>query len=94
MVNTNFIPKRLLETWVQKTQSKLAILLQTPNISLGHLEMALEECGRELLLPVLAAVANAAAALQPFQCPLCHKPLLAQDQNRQRTLNTVSAPWS
>jgi hypothetical protein len=75
--------------WAQALQTRLVILLQTPNITLGHLETALQQSARELMLPILAASANEAAARRPFECPLCHKPLLAQDQNRRRTINTV-----
>lgn len=92
MVNTHFFLTELVNTWVQSVQNQLTQLLQTPNLTLGQLEMVLEERGRELLLPILAAAANAAAVQQPFQCPVCHKPLLAQDQNRQRTLTTLFGP--
>ncbi len=89
VLNAFFLPKELIDSWAESVQNRLSHLLQIPNLTLGQLEMVLEQCGRQLLLPVLAAVANAAAAGQPFQCPVCHEPLLVQEQNRQRRLNTI-----
>jgi hypothetical protein len=89
MVNLSLLPNDLLQSWTQATQTHLKNLLQTPSITLGHLEEMLEHQARKLMLPILSAAAQTMAAQQPFQCPICHKPLLAEANNRQRTLDSV-----
>jgi hypothetical protein len=89
MVNPSFIPTPLVQSWAQSAEAELNALLQNPQITLGHLEERLEAQARKLMLPILAAAAQSLAARQPLHCPICHQPLLAQAQNRQRTLDTV-----
>ena len=88
-VNLSLIPMDLLQSWAQTAQTDLGDLLQTPNITLGHLEELLEAQARKLMLPILSAAAQRRAAQLPFQCPICQQPLLAEASQRQRTLNTV-----
>jgi hypothetical protein len=88
-VNLSLIPMDLLQSWAQTAQTDLGDLLQTPNITLGHLEELLEAQARKLMLPILSAAAQRRAAQLPFQCPICQQPLLAEASHRQRTLNTV-----
>lgn len=88
-VNPDFIQKELLDTWCQDTQSRLAALLKTPGCNLGHLEEALEAQSKELLRPILQAATQRLADQQPFQCSVCQTPLLAENQDRPRDLNTV-----
>ena len=78
-VNPNFIPQDILSSWSQATQAALAALLQTPGITLGHLEELLEAQARKLMLPILSAAAHALAALQPFVCHHCQEPLRVED---------------
>jgi len=89
IVNTNFIPQETLSSWVQTTQASLTALLQTPNINLGHLEELLEAHAKELMLPILSAATHALAALQPFVCRLCQKPLRLEAQKRLRGVDSV-----
>jgi hypothetical protein len=88
-VNLSLIPMDLLQSWAQTAQTDLGALLQTPNITLGHLEELLEAQARKLMLPILSAAAQRRVAQLPFQCPICQEPLLAEACQRQRTLNTV-----
>jgi hypothetical protein len=88
-VNSSFIPNQLLQSWAQAAQTDLGDLLQTPGITLGHLEERLEAQARKLMLPILRAAAQQRAAQQPFQCPICHGPLLAHAHQRSRTVDTV-----
>lgn len=88
-VKTALIPNDLLQAWSQTAQASLSALLQTPNITLGHVEDLLEAQARKLMLPVLSAAAQTMAAQQPFQCPICQKPLQAEAKDRQRTLDTI-----
>jgi len=53
------------------------------------LEELLEVEARKLMLPILSAAAQTLARRQPFQCPICHQPLLAEARNRRRTLDAV-----
>jgi hypothetical protein len=89
MVNPSLIPSELIHSWAQSAQSQLSALLQTPNLTLGHIEELLEAQARTLMLPILGAAAHSMAAQQPFQCPVCQQPLLAEAQARQRSLDTV-----
>jgi hypothetical protein len=88
-VNSSFIPNDLLQSWAQTARTDLGDLLQTPGITLGHLEERLEAQARKLMLPILHAAAQARAAQQPFQCPICGGALLAEAHQRPRTLDTV-----
>ena len=88
-VNPSFIPDDLLQSWAQTAQADLNDLLQTPGITLGHLEERLEAQARKLMLPILRAAAQEKAAQQPFQCPICGGALLAEAHQRSRTLDTV-----
>jgi hypothetical protein len=89
MVNPLFIPRELIDSWAQTAQTQLRTLLQTPQVTLGHLEELLEAQGRTLLLPILRAAAQTLAAQQTFQCPVCHHPLLAEALDRPRDLDTM-----
>jgi len=89
IVNLSLIPKDLLQSWAQTARTDLNDLLQTPNITLGHLEELLEAQARKLMLPILSAAAQTRVAQLPFQCPICQEPLLAEASHRQRTLHTV-----
>ena len=89
MVNPSFIPHELVEAWVQTVQTQLSTLLQTPQVTLGHLEELLEVQGRTLLLPILSAAAHVLAARQAFHCPVCQQPLLAEARDCPRRLATV-----
>ena len=88
-VHPSFIPNDLLQSWAQTAQADLSDLLQTPGITLGHLEERLEAQARKLMLPILLAAAQEKAAQQPFQCPICGGALLAEAHQRSRTLDTV-----
>lgn len=88
-VNPNLIPQTTLSSWAQTTQADLAALLQTPGISLGHLEELLEAQARKLMLPILSAAAHALAALQPFVCHHCQEPLRVEAQKRRRGVDSV-----
>jgi hypothetical protein len=88
-VNLSLIPNDLLESWTQAAQNHLSDLLQSPGITLGHLEELLEAQARKLMLPILSAAAQTLADQQPFQCPICQQPLLAEAHHRHRTLDTV-----
>src|SRR5438445_1483429 len=89
MVNPSLIPTNLVQSWAQAAEADLTALLLTPNLTLGHLEELLEAQARKLMLPILATAAQSLADQQPFQCPICHQPLLAEANNRQRTLDSV-----
>src|SRR3954462_3453873 len=93
-VNLPLIPNELLESWAQTARIDLDDLMQTPGITLGHLEELLEAQARKLMLPILGTAAQAMAAQQPFQCPICQQPLRAEANNRQRTLNSVFGAFS
>lgn len=88
-VNPNFIPQDILSSWSQATQAALAALLQTPGITLGHLEELLEAQARKLMLPILSAAAHALAALQPFVCHHCQEPLRVEAKHRVRGIDSV-----
>jgi hypothetical protein len=88
-VHTNFIPQDTLSSWSQNTQAGLAALLQTPGITLGHLEELLEAQARKLMLPILSAAAQALAALQPFVCHHCQEPLRVEAKKRLRSVDSV-----
>jgi hypothetical protein len=75
--NLTLISHSSLLAWAQTAQASLTALLQTPRITLGHLEELLETQARALMLPILCAAAHALAAQQPFQCPVCRQPLHA-----------------
>jgi len=83
-VNPSFIPDDLLQSWAQTAQADLNDLLQTPGITLGHLEERLEAQARKLMLPILRAAAQEKAAQQPFQCPICGGALLAEAHQRHQ----------
>lgn len=89
MVNPSLIPTNLVDTWTQTAEADLQSLLQAPATTLGHLEEFLEAQARKLMLPILGAAAQALAGRQAFLCPICHRPLLAEAQNRRRTLDSV-----
>jgi hypothetical protein len=89
LINTKFIPQDALNSWAHTTQAGLAALLQTPGITLGHLEELLEAQARKLMLPILSAAAQALAALQPFVCHHCQEPLLVEAQKRLRGIDSV-----
>lgn len=89
MVKPSLIPAPLLQAWAQNTEAQLDTWLQNPQLTMGHLEELLEAEGRKLLLPILSAAAQLRADQQPFQCPICHQPLLAEAQHRPRTLAVV-----
>ncbi len=89
MVNPSFFPQDLLQSWARTAQTQLSALLQESTITLGHLEELLEAQARDLMRPILGAVANWKAAQQPFRCPICQQALLAEAHDRQRTLDTV-----
>lgn len=93
-VNLSLIPNELLQSWAQTARTDLSALLQIPSITLGHLEELIEAQARKLMLPILGAAAQAMAAQQPFQCPICEPPLRAEANNRQRTLNSVFGSFS
>ena len=76
MVNPSLIPTNLVQSWAQAAEADLTALLLTPNLTLGHLEELLEAQARKLMLPILATAAQSLADQQPFQCPICHQPLL------------------
>jgi len=88
-VNPSLIPDDLLQAWAQTAQADLRQWLQTPGITLGHLEERLEAQARKLMLPILRAAAQARAAQPPFQCPDCGGALRAEARPRPRTLDTV-----
>jgi hypothetical protein len=88
-VNPPFIPNHTLIAWAQTAQASLSALLQTPNITLGHLEELLETQARKLMLPILRASAQSLAAAQPFRCPVCREPLQAEAKERSRGLDSV-----
>ena len=88
-VNANLISNQWLLAWAQTAQASLTALLQAPHINLGHLEELLETQARALMLPILRAAAHALAAQQPFQCPVCHEPLLAEAKERLRGVDSV-----
>jgi hypothetical protein len=56
------------------------------------LEELLEAQARKLMLPILSAAAQCLASRQPFLCPICHRPLLAEAKNRRRT-DLSSKTW-
>jgi hypothetical protein len=89
MVNASFIPNELLQAWAQTTEAALQTRLQCPHLTLGHLEELLEAAARKLMLPILRAATQRKAAQQPFLCPTCHQPLLAEAKQRSRTLQSV-----
>jgi len=88
-VKTTFIPKDLLHSWAQDAQASLSALLQTPSLTLGHLEEHLESEARKLMLPILKAAAQWMANQKPFHCPTCHGPLQAEHKDRPRNLDTM-----
>jgi hypothetical protein len=88
-VNPSFIPAALLQSWAQTARADLAGWLQTPGLTLGHLEERLEAQARKLMLPILRAAAQERAAQQPFQCPGCGGALRAEALQRPRSLDTV-----
>jgi hypothetical protein len=94
MVNPSLIPANLVRSWAQAAEVDLSALLQSPSLTLGHVEELLEAQAKKLMLPILGAAAQRLADQQPFQCPICHQPLLAEAQNRQRTLATVLGSFS
>jgi hypothetical protein len=89
MVNPSLIPTQLLGSWAQAAETELSALLQTSHPTLGHLEELLEAQARKLMLPILATAARNLADRQPFECPICHQPLLAEARKRQRSPDTV-----
>jgi hypothetical protein len=88
-VNPSLIPNDLLQSWAQTARTDLGDLLQTPGLTLGHLEERLEAQARKLMLPILRAAAQERAAQQPFLCPICGGALRAEAHQRPRTLDTV-----
>lgn len=88
-VNAQLVSNPRLLDWGQALQTGLAALLKTPHISLGHLEEFLETQARVLMLPILRAAAHVLAAQQPFLCPVCHVPLLAEAKERARGVGSV-----
>lgn len=88
-VKLDLIPSSLLQSWAQDTPAKLLAVLARPGINLGHLEELPQAQSDRLTLPILAAATQWLADRQPFCCPTCPHPLLAQDQNRPRTLRSV-----
>ena len=88
-VNSNLISNQGLLAWAQTAQASLTALLQTPHINLGHVEELLETQARALMLPILRAAAHALAARQPFRCPVCNEPLLAEAKERRRGVDSV-----
>jgi hypothetical protein len=88
-VNPPLIPNHTLIAWAQTAQASLSALLQTPNITLGHLEELLETQARKLMLPILRATAHTLAAAQPFRCPVCREPLQTEAKERSRALDSV-----
>ena len=93
-VNAAFIPNDLLQSWAQTARADLSALLQTPGITLGHLEERLAAQARKLMLPILRAAAQQKAAQQPFLCPICGGALLAEAHQRPRTLDPSAPGWS
>jgi hypothetical protein len=89
MVNPALIPTSLVHSWAQRAEAELGTLLQSPNLTLGHLEQLLEAQARTLMLPILGAAAQRLAGQQPFTCPVCHQALLAEAHHRPRTLQSV-----
>jgi hypothetical protein len=87
--NLTLISHPWLLAWAQTAQASLTALLQTPRITLGHLEELLETQARALMLPILCAAAHALAAQQPFQCPVCRQPLRAEAKERRRRVDSV-----
>ena len=88
-VNPPLIPNHTLIAWAQTAQASLSALLQTPHITLGHLEELLEAQARKLMLPILRATAHTLAAAQPFRCPVCREPLQAEAKERSRGLDSI-----
>ena len=89
MVNSSLIPSNLLASWALTARSELNTWLEDPSLTLGHLEELLEAQARKLMLPILSAAAQIRADRQPFECPLCHHPLLAEAHHRARNLHAV-----
>lgn len=89
IVNSNLISNPALLAWAQTAQAGLTALLQSPHTNLGHLEELLETQARALMLPILRGAAHALAAQQPFGCPVCQEPLLAEAKERRRAVGSV-----
>ncbi len=94
MVNSAFIPSKLLHSWAASAEAALNALLQSPHITLGHLEELLEAQARTLMLPILSAAVQKLADQQPFQCPVCQQALQAEARQRPRTLKSVFAAFT
>ena len=52
MVNSAFIPSKLIHSWAASAEAALNALLPSPHITLGHLEELLEAQARTLMLPI------------------------------------------
>lgn len=88
-VNSNFVSPPALLAWAQNLQALVLALLQSSPTNLGHLEELLETQARALMLPILQSAAQALAARQPFQCPVCRQPLQREAKDRRRTLHSI-----
>ena len=88
-VKTSLISTDTVGLWTTTTLDCLTQLLSRANITLGHLEELLESQSRKLMLPILAAAAQAMADQQSFLCPVCGKLLQMEAKKRRRTLDSV-----
>jgi hypothetical protein len=89
IVNENLLSNARFQDWAEGTLSQLATALQTPNLTLGHLEELLQVQAARLMLPILRAAAQKLADRQPFCCPHCQTTLRLHDAGRERKLAVV-----
>jgi len=78
--------------WAAQLTHKLQTLLQTATPTLGPLEHLLETECKSLAGAFLQSAAQAVAAAQSLVCPRCRKPLHAQAQHRDRTVQSLFGP--